>query len=296
MKAIIFGINGQDGYYLEEVCHSHGYEVIGVSRRKCKWIQGDIKDRQFVNNLIQKHKPQLLFHLAARSTTKHDALFENHETISTGTLNVLEAVKLYSPYTRVFITGSGVQFVNNGLPIDEHDAFEASSPYSVSRIQSVYAARYYRRLGLKTYVGYLFHHESPLRKGGHMSRFIIDGLADILAGKREVLEIGDSTVSKEWGFAGDIAHGIFTLIRQDSVSEAVIGTGNAHTIRDWVEICFSLCGLDYNKYLKELKGDFKAEYPLLVSKPTTMLSLGWIPKSNIKDLAKMMLEQSGIKT
>lgn len=295
MKAIIFGINGQDGFYLDEVCRENGYEVIGVSRSAGNWLQGSIAEREFVFDLIKKNQPDLVFHMAARSTTRHDALFENHETISTGTLNVLEAVKLFSPHSRVFITGSGVQFVNKGKPIHESDPFEASSPYSVARIQSVYAARYYRRLGIKSYVGYLFHHESPFRKGGHMSRFIVDSLGEIIAGKKKELEIGDITVNKEWGFAGDIAQGIFTLVCQDSVSEAVIGTGKAYRISDWLDICFSLAGLDWKQYVVEKKGNFIAEYPVLVSNPATMHALGWMPKSDIKDLAKMMLAQAGLK-
>src|SRR6202008_1963773 len=107
-----------------------------------------------VSKLIEEQKPDFIFHLAANSTTRHDALFENHATISTGSFNILEAVKNYSPQTKVFISGSGLQFVNADKPIKETDAFEARDPYSVSRIHSVYAARYYRRLGVKAYVGY----------------------------------------------------------------------------------------------------------------------------------------------
>ena len=176
MKAIIFGINGQDGYYLKEIFQKRKIEVIGVSRSSGDWIQGDVSNFNFIENFIKSVKPDYIFHFAANSTTKHDALFENHETISTGTLNILESVKRHSPESRVFITGSGVQFENKGNPISETDSFEATSPYSIARIQSVYAARYFRSLGLKVYVGYLFHHESPLRKNNHVSKMIADAV------------------------------------------------------------------------------------------------------------------------
>ncbi|MCK5345844.1 MAG: GDP-mannose 4,6-dehydratase, partial [Candidatus Heimdallarchaeota archaeon] len=159
MNAIIFGANGQDGYYLNELCKLKGIEPIAVSRSG-NWIRGDVSSYDQVEQLIKKHRPTYIFHVAANSTTHHNALFENHETISTGTLNILEAVKMHYPDAKVFITGSGVQFENRGMPISETDKFEANSPYSVARIQSVYAARYYRSLGLQVYVGYLFHHES----------------------------------------------------------------------------------------------------------------------------------------
>src|ERR1700761_4457624 len=109
MKALIFGANGQDGYYLNEICLKNNIETITVSRSDGNWIKGDIADYAFVEELVKKHRPELIFHVAANSTTRHNALFENHATISTGSLNLLEAVKLHSPQSRVFITGSGVQ-------------------------------------------------------------------------------------------------------------------------------------------------------------------------------------------
>ena len=123
-----------------------------------------------------RSNPDVIFHLAANSTTKHEALRENHETIVTGTLNILESVLCHSPETRVFIVGSGLQFKNSGLPISEDSEFDAASAYAVARIQSVYVARYFRRLGVRVYVGYLFHHESPFRHPHHVSKVIVDGV------------------------------------------------------------------------------------------------------------------------
>src|SRR4029077_7495095 len=120
---------------------------------------------------------------------------------------------------------SGLQFRNAGAPIDEDAPFEASRPYSVARIQATYAARYYRSLGLKAYVGFLFHHESPLRKTGHLSHVIASAARRIGAGSDEKLEIGDASVVKEWTFAGDTVAGILALVDQDTVFEAVIGSG-----------------------------------------------------------------------
>jgi len=131
MNALIFGANGQDGFYLNQLCGEKKIGVIGVSRSHSNWAQGSVSDFNYVENLIKKEQPEYIFHLAANSSTKHDALFENHETISTGTLNILESVKRHCPESRVFLTGSGVQFKNKGLPIKETDEFDANSPYSV---------------------------------------------------------------------------------------------------------------------------------------------------------------------
>ena len=288
MKSIIFGINGQDGYYLREICQKRKIEVIGVSRSSGNWTQGDVSNYNFVENFIKKEKPDYIFHFAANSTTKHEALFENHETISTGTLNILEAVKRHSPKSKVFITGSGVQFENKGNPISERDNFEAKSPYSIARIQSVYAARYFRSLGLRVYVGYLFHHESPLRKDNHISKVIADAVIRIANGSNEKISIGDTSVKKEWAFAGDIAEGIFALINQDKIFEACIGTGKAYSIQDWLEICFNRIDKDWTEYVN-LKESFSPEYKILVSNPSTMNSIGWKPRIQFDNLCTIML-------
>lgn len=290
MKAIIFGANGQDGHYLNELCRAKGLEPIGVSRSG-NWIHGDISRYELVEDLVKKHLPAYIFHVAANSTTRHDALFENHATISTGTLNVLEAVKRHCPNTKVFITGSGVQFKNTGDPISEKDEFEASSPYSVARIQSIYAARYYRSLGVRTYVGYLFHHESPLRKSTHVSKMIALLVKRIAKGSSEVIDMGDISIEKEWTFAGDIAKGIFTLVEQDDVYETVIGSGEAYSIEQWLELCFKIIDKEWRNHVRQ-REDFIPEYKRLVSNPATINQLGWSPSVKLSELAKMMIDET----
>ncbi len=289
-KAVIFGVGGQDGQYLSRLCTEAGYEVIGSSRQHghCK---GDVGDRQFVDAIIAEHRPELIFHLAARSSTRQDAIFENHRTISGGTWNVLQAAWDHCPRARVFITGSGLQFLNVGDPIHEQDPFDAASAYAVERIHSVHAARYFRDRGLATYVGYLFHHESPLRGPEHVSMKILDGARRIAAGELDCLELGDTTVAKEWTFAGDVAAGILTLIQQDEVFEAVIGSGQAHSIRDWARLCFAEHGLDWREHVREIEG-YRAEYPILVCDPRSMGQMGWEASLGIEDLCRMMSRAS----
>ena len=287
MTSLIFGANGQDGYYLKQLCEDKGINSIGISRAGDMLI-GDVSDYKQVENLVKDHKPAYIFNLAAKSTTRHDALFENHETISTGTINILESVYRHSRDSKVFITGSGLQFYNDGNPISEDNPFEASSPYAVGRIQSVYAARYYRSLGIKAYVGYLFHHESPLRKPNHVSQKVVLAAKRIAEGSGDKLEMGDVSVAKEWTYAGDVANGILTLVEQDNIFETVIGSGKTYTIQDWIEVCFSQLGLDWRVHLEKTE-NFKAEYKRLVSNPALIQSLGWEAKVNLSELAAMMI-------
>jgi len=286
--ALIFGANGQDGHYLHHLLLEKGIAVTGVSRSG-EWLHGDVRDYQFVKDLIKRLRPDYIFHLAANSTTAHEVWQENHETICSGTLYILESVKEFCPGCKVFISGSGLQFENSGKPIHETDPFHAGSPYAVSRIHSVYAARYYHSLGIPVYTGYFFNHESPLRSERHMSKKIASFAKGIAAGKTDTLAIGDLNVQKEWAFAGDIVNGIWTLISQNEVSEAVIGSGLSYSISDWLYACFELIGMEWYSYIKPIPG-FKPEYSHLVSNPSTMSKLGWTAAHSFKELATMMMQ------
>jgi GDPmannose 4,6-dehydratase len=288
MKALVFGANGQDGRYLVEQLSARGVTAVGVSRSG-DWRRGDVSKLEDVEGLVREVGPHYVFHLAARSTTRHDALFENHETISTGALNVLESVRRHAPEARVFIAGSGVQFRNEGAPIDEGAPFEASSPYAVARIQAAYAARYYRSLGVKAYVGYLFHHESPRRNPGHLSHVIASAARRIGAGSQETLEIGDPSVVKEWTFAGDTVAAMLTLLDQEDTFEVVVGSGEGHSVEEWLERCFAAVGRRWRDHVV-IKPGFRAEYPRLVSRPEALKSLGWRPRVSFDALAAMMTE------
>jgi GDPmannose 4,6-dehydratase len=288
MKALIFGIHGQDGHYLRQLLSQKGVEIIGVSRSRGDWISGDVSEFELVEDVIKTCRPDYIFHLAANSTTQHFALFDNHKAISTGTLNILESVRLHSPQSKVFLSGSAMQFENTGQPIDENTPFEASSPYSVARIQSVFAGRYFRdKFGLKVYIGYFFNHDSPLRSEKHVNQKIVSFVKN--PGKSK-LTIGDLSVKKEFNFAGDFVEAVWTLVNQNKIFDAVIGSGKAYSIEDWLTVCFGLINKDWQDFVV-IKPDFQPEYNILVSNPTLIKSIGWQPKTSFKDLAKLMLSQ-----
>ena len=286
MEVVIFGANGQDGYYLSRLCERRGLSVAAVSRHNAPTI-GDVADSAFVTGLIRTRQPAMIFHLAAHSSTQHDAATENHATIGTGTLNILEAVYRHSPETRVFLAGSALQFVNRGQPISEDDPFDAASPYAAVRNYSNFMARYYRRLGVKVFFGYLFHHESPLRKPGHVSRTIADAARRAASNQKFVLEIGNLSVEKEWTFAGDMVEAMVLLTQQDSVFEANLGTGFAHSIADWAKACFDAVDRDWREFIVPKTG-FTAEYSRLVANPSRIRALGWQPKTDLLELARLM--------
>jgi len=288
VKAIIFGANGQDANYLASLLRARSIDVIGISRSLGN-LKGNVADLTFVESLIKNIIPDYVFHFAANSSTAHEALFDNHQAISSGTLNILEAVRRHSQKTKVFLAGSAMQFRNDGNPISEITPFEANSPYSVARIHSTYAGRYYReRFGIAVYCGYLFNHDSPIRAERHINQKIVKAVKRIANGSDEKLEIGDLYVEKEFNYAGDIIEAVWILINQDAIYEAVIGCGETHTIKEWLDYCFGKISKDWKDFVV-INRNHKSEYRRLVSNPTLLLSLGWSPKMKLHELAELML-------
>lgn len=289
-KALVFGAAGQDGYYLTHLLKTNGITVLAVSSGNSDII-GDVGNNEFVTELIKTHQPEFIFHLAAKSSTRHELILDNYHAIVSGTLYILEAVKRYSPHSKCFFSGSGLQFVNTDEPISEQDTFELNSAYSLCRIQSVNAARYYRELGVQAYVGYFFNHDSALRPEGHMAKKIITAVKKIANGSMEKIVIGDMYARKEWGFAGDTVRAVWTLVNQEKVYEAVIGTGKAYSIEDWIRTCFSFINKDYSEYIVK-DNSYVSPYKVLVSDPKTIFSLGWQPAVSFEQLALMLYNDS----
>jgi GDPmannose 4,6-dehydratase len=289
-SAIIFGSNGQDGYYLTKQLITLGIKVIGISRSSGDII-GNVGNYNFVSGLIKNEIPDYIFHFAANSTTKHDVLFDNNESISTGTINILEAVRNFSPDTKVFISGSAMQFKNDGNKININSEFDHSSLYSVARIHSVFVSRYYRdKYQLKVYIGYLFNHDSPLRSEDHINQKIVKTALRIKKGSNEKLEIGNLDVQKEFNFAGDIVKAIWLFINQEKINEIILSSGVVNSIKDWVKLCFEECDLNWEEHVIISKS-FKSEYNILFGDSNTIRALGWEPSHDIKDLARLMLNK-----
>lgn len=288
-KAIIFGSNGQDGYFLKKLLDSNNIITIQVSRKNSDII-GNVSDFKFVKEIIKENKPEYIFHFAADSLIDHSSIFSNNESIVSGTLNILEASRLNSNKSRIFISGSAIQFINHGLPISEKDEFNISNSYSLMRVQSVLTARYYRDLfNLKIYIGYLFNHDSEIRSEYYINQKITQTVLRIKNGSNEKLHIDDPYYTKEFNYAEDIVEAIWMLVNQDKVNESTIGCGKAYSILDWIKICFEIAKLNYKEHTVLKKKEIESQ--ILVSNPKTIHSIGWKPKKAFFDLAKIMMRK-----
>lgn len=288
MKALIFGASGQDGHYLSKVLEKNSIQTF-TSSRKSGDFAGDIADQHFVEKVLTEVSPQYVFHLAANSTVAHHAIFDNHDAISSGTLNILEWVKNHNPKTKVFFAGSALQFKNQGKPIDEDCEFVTNNPYNIARLYSVHLARYYReQFGIKTYFGYFFHHDSPLRAEKHINMKVVKFVKDIAQNPNSKLEIANLNVQKEFNHAEDLMEAVMTLVEQDDIFEVVIGSGVPHSIEEWVKYCFEKLGHDYRDYVVKNE-DLIVPDQIIVSNPQKLRTLGWEPRHDIYQLADAML-------
>jgi len=286
-SAIIFGASGQDGYLLNNILINNKVTTHLVSRNNSP-IKGDVSNFDFVSQLIKNIKPEYIFHFAATSNINHEFLFENHLSISSGTINILESVKKHSRESKVFIAGSAEQFENNGEAINELTPFKANSSYSAERIYSTHISRYFReKYNLQVYLGFFFHHDSPFRSNNHLNQRIINFVKDLPTESKVKFRIGDYTIQKEFNYSGDIMEAVWLLINQDNIYEVVIGYGKPYPISDWLELAFAKKNLDWKEWI-ELDLEYHKPYDKLFSDPSLIKSLGWEPKLGMDGLLNLM--------
>ena len=288
-RVVIFGAGGQDGHYLEKLLKPRTKNLFLYDWGHTQYPSLDVGDYKVVSKLIDQLKPSVVFHLAARSTTRHDAILENHNAIVNGAISILEAVDRFSPGSKVFLASSGLIFKNDGAPINENNELVVDNAYSLARVEALYCARYYRQRGAHVYVGYLYNHESPRRPQASVVRQVADGVVRLGKGLDEKLVLGNPEVIKEWTWAGDIARGILTMIDQDEVYESNIGSGIGHSVMEFAEACGAQLGLDLARLI-ESQPHYVEQYESFTCNPERIMSLGWKPMVGLNELAKIMVD------
>ncbi|MFA6169615.1 MAG: GDP-mannose 4,6-dehydratase [Candidatus Margulisiibacteriota bacterium] len=310
MKALITGITGQDGSYLAELLLSKGYEVYGMVRRastessdrinhlmdKITLKQADLLDQLSIIELIQEVKPDEVYNLAAQSfvPTSWNQPVLTGEFTALGVTRMLEAIRLVDPKIKFYQASSSEMFGKvRETPQKESTPFYPRSPYGVAKVYGHFITVNYREsYNLFACSGIFFNHESPRRGKEFVTRKITDAVARIKLGKQQKLGLGNLDAKRDWGFAGDYVEAMYLMLQQAKPDDYVIGTGETHSVREFVEIAFSHVGLDYKKYVEVDKLFLRpAEVDLLIadnSKAKKML--GWQPKVGFEGLVKMMVD------
>lgn len=312
-KAIISGITGQDGSYLAELLLSKGYEVHGIMRRISSFASGridhlinsnsnihihygDLTDSLALAGLISDIQADEFYNIGAMSQVK--VSFEVPEytlqTNAVGVLNVLEAIRKFSPQTKFYQASSSEMFGVPGVPApyNENTPMMPQSPYGVAKLAAYHLTRQYRDgYGLFATTGILFNHESPRRGGTFVTKKITKAVARIKNGVQDSLVLGNLDAKRDWGWSPEFVEAIYLIMQQDKPGVFVVATGETHTIQEFVEEAFSYVGLNWKDYVK-IDDKYKRpnEVPLLLGDPSKIKELGWEPKMKFNEIVHAMID------
>jgi GDPmannose 4,6-dehydratase len=308
--ALITGITGQDGSYLAELLLDKGYRVAGMTRRsstdrhtriahlagRIELVQGDLHDQASLVAALHHVRPTELYNLAAQSfvPTSWNQPVLTAEVTALGATRVLEAIRQVDPSIRFYQASSSEMFGKvRQTPQTEDTPFHPRSPYGVAKAFAHFATVNYREsYDLFAVCGILFNHESPRRGQEFVTRKISDGVARIKLGLTDKLRLGNLEAHRDWGFAGDYVRAMWLMLQQDEPRDYVIGTGEAHSVRELCEVAFSHAGLDYRDHVTVDEDLFRpAEVDHLLGDATRARNeLGWEPEVNFEALVRMMVD------
>ena len=308
-KALITGITGQDGSYLAELLLDKGYEVHGMVRRsstatleriehikdRLQLVQGDLLDEISILHLMEQIQPDEIYNLAAQSfvhTSWNQPLLTGEFT-ALGVTRMLDAMRIACPKARFYQASSSEMFGAAKPPQGENTVFHPRSPYAAAKVYGHYITMNYREsYGLFAVSGILFNHESPRRGLEFVTRKITDGVARIKLGLQKELRMGNLDAKRDWGFAGDYVKAMWLMLQQDKPDDYVIATGQAISVRDFLELAFTRVGLNYKDYVVvDPKFLRPAEVDYLMGDPSKAREqMGWVPEVDIQGLVNMMVD------
>ncbi len=309
-KALITGITGQDGSYLAELLLSKGYKVYGMVRRsstetfdrinhiidQIELKQADLLDQLSLIELIQEIMPDEVYNLAAQSfvPTSWNQPVLTGEFTALGVTRMLEAIRLVNPKIKFYQASSSEMFGKvRQTPQNEDTPFYPRSPYGVAKVYGHYITINYREsYGIFACSGILFNHESPRRGREFVTKKISESAAKIKMGLQKKLYLGNLEAKRDWGFAGDYVEAMWLMLQQKTPSDFVVGTGIAHSVRDFAKLAFEHLGLDYKDFVEIDKSLIRpAEVDHLIADSSKARKiLGWCPKVDFESLVKMMVD------
>jgi GDPmannose 4,6-dehydratase len=268
-KALICGITGQDGGYLARLLIQKGYEVFGTTRNLSQanlsnlrafgivdsiaMRQMSISDYESVLNVIASVRPDEIYNLSGQSSvhTSFSYPTEALSSISVGTLNILEVIKLLNYSVRFFNACSSECFGDTDpCGADENTAFHPRSPYAIAKAAAYWHVADWRSAyDLYACSGILFNHESPLRPETFVTQKIVRGAAMIARGELSHIELGNLNISRDWGWAPDYVDAMWRILQQAEPSDFVIATGKATTLKKFINMVFNCVGLDWEQHV-----------------------------------------------
>lgn len=313
-KALITGITGQDGSYLAELLLNKGYEVHGVVRRvaledpehrlsrithildQVDLHPASLESHASVYRAVDNIRPDECYHLAAQSFVSYsfDDEFSTFNTNINGTHYMLDTIRSLVPECRFYFAGSSEQFGKaEEVPQSESTRFHPRSAYGISKVAGFELTRNYREAyGLHASSGILFNHESPRRGFEFVTRKITSGIARIIAGKADTLQLGNLEAKRDWGHAKEYVQAMWLMLQQKEPDDYVVATGDTHSVEEFVRLAFSIVGLDHRKYVLVNKSLYRpAEVNVLLGDSAKARKvLGWHPRTSLANLVTEMVQ------
>ena len=311
-KALICGVSGQDGAYLAKFLLEKGYRVCGTSRDAQmssfqNLVRLDIRpqvqlesvalnDFRSVLQVLMKVEPDEVYNLAGQSSVglSFEQPVETLESITTGTLNLLEAIRFTEAPIKLYNAGSSECFGEMGEgAADETTPFRPRSPYAVAKAAAFWEVANYREAyGLFACSGILFNHESPLRPQRFVTQKIVTAACQIAKGQGKMLHLGNMSIQRDWGWAPEYVEAMYSILQQSQADDYVIATGKSYTLEEFVAQAFACVGLDWREWV--------VTDPSLLRPTDLVLSrgnpakarkkLGWQAKYTMPDVVRMMVE------
>ena len=313
MRALIFGVTGQDGAYLADFLLRKNYEVFGTFRRtshkcferieemqnmeKINTIKADLADQGSLQNAIKESEPDEIYNLSAQSFvgTSFSQPILTSDITGLGTLRVLESIRQVNPDTKFYQASSSEMFGNYPGAKNESSPFLPRSPYGVAKIFAHNMTKHYREAyDMFACCGILFNHESPLRGLEFVTRRISYEISQIkYKKKKDKIHLGNLKAKRDWGFAGDYVEAMWLMLQQNNPDDYVVATGESHSVEEFLSLATEITDLGDWHDLVEI--DKKLLRPteiddLVGDSSKAQQILGWKPKVSFKELVKMMVE------
>ena len=312
-KVLICGVSGQDGAFLSRFLIGKGYDVHGTARDaqmasfsnliklgirdQIKFHSMALNDFRSVLQVLSHVQPDEIYNLAGQSSVglSFDQPVETLESISVGTLNLLEAIRFMKRPIRLYNAGSSECFGNTGgQPADENTPFRPRSPYAVAKATAFWEIANYREAyNLYASTGILFNHESSLRPERFVTQKIVRSACRIANGASEKLRLGNIEIARDWGWAPEYVEAMWMILQQEKADDFVIATGETNRLEDFVAEVFRCVGLDWRDHV-ESDASLLRPSEIMVSRANPEKSariLGWQATYRMKDVARMMVEQ-----
>jgi len=312
IRALICGVTGQDGSYLAKSLLDKGHQVWGTSRDaqtsslrnlhqlgiadRLHMVSMAPTDFRSVISVLKSCVPDEIYFLAGQSSVglSFEQPVETLESITTGTLNLLEACRFLEREVRIYHAGSSECFGDIGdQPATEDTPFHPRSPYAVAKASAHWLIDNYREAyGIYACSGILFNHESPLRPERFVTRKIVAAATRIAQGSDEVLQLGRLDVVRDWGWAPEYVEAMQLMLQQQKPQDFIIATGKSHTLQDFVETTFSKFDLDWKEHV-EIEPRLCRPSDLACSSASPKLAaevLGWRAEYSMPDVIDKMLE------